>query len=95
MTAIWFVLLLIPVALLVSFPFWKRGEVTETENPELAALEAAREAKYREIRDAEIDHKSGKLSDDDFAILDADLRREALEILDELESLNGSDPEKD
>jgi hypothetical protein len=41
-----------------------------------------KEAKYREIRDAELDHASGKLSDEDYAILDAELRKEAVEILD-------------
>jgi cytochrome c-type biogenesis protein CcmF len=45
-------------------------------------LEALKEAKYREIRDAELDHAAGKLSDEDFAILDAELRTEAVEILD-------------
>jgi cytochrome c-type biogenesis protein CcmF len=45
-------------------------------------LEALKEAKYREIRDAELDHAAGKLSDEDFAILDAELRSEAVEILD-------------
>jgi cytochrome c-type biogenesis protein CcmF len=45
-------------------------------------LEALKEAKYREIRDAELDHAAGKLSDEDFAILNAELRNEAVEILD-------------
>jgi cytochrome c-type biogenesis protein CcmF len=45
-------------------------------------LEAQKEAKYREIRDAELDHAAGKLSDEDFALLDAELRSEAVEILD-------------
>jgi cytochrome c-type biogenesis protein CcmF len=45
-------------------------------------LEALKEAKYREIRDAELDHAAGKLSDEDFALLDAELRKEAIEILD-------------
>jgi hypothetical protein len=45
-------------------------------------LEVLKEAKYREIRDAELDHAAGKLSDEDFALLDAELRREAVEILD-------------
>jgi cytochrome c-type biogenesis protein CcmF len=45
-------------------------------------LEALKEAKYREIRDAELDHAAGKLSDEDFALLDAELRTEAVEILD-------------
>ncbi len=54
----------------------RRRPVAETE------LEALKEAKYREIRDAELDHAAGKLSDEDFALLDAELRREAVEILD-------------
>jgi cytochrome c-type biogenesis protein CcmF len=45
-------------------------------------LEALKEAKYREIRDAELDHAAGKLSDEDFALLDAELRGEAIAILD-------------
>ena len=48
---------------------------------ELAELEAAREAKYREIRDAELDHRTGKLSDADFEAIDSGLRAEAVEIL--------------
>ena len=47
----------------------------------LADLEAAREAKYRELRDAELDHSTGKLSDEDYAELDRTLRAEAIEIL--------------
>lgn len=86
MTLVWFILLLIPVAVFVSSPFWRRGEASATEDPELAALEAAREAKYREIRDAEIDREAGKLSEQDFRELDAELRREAVEILDRLEA---------
>jgi hypothetical protein len=51
-------------------------------------LEAAREAKYREIRDAEMDFRTGKLSEADYRVLDAELRAEALEILDRLEALD-------
>jgi cytochrome c-type biogenesis protein CcmF len=54
----------------------RRGPAADTE------LEALKEAKYREIRDAELDHAAGKLSDEDFALLDAELRKEAVEILD-------------
>ncbi len=50
-------------------------------------LEAAREAKYREIRDAELDYRTGKLSREDYAAIDADLRAEAIAILDQLEAL--------
>jgi cytochrome c-type biogenesis protein CcmF len=54
----------------------RRGALVRTE------ADARKEAKYREIRDAELDHAAGKLSDEDFAILDAELRKEAIEILD-------------
>jgi hypothetical protein len=52
---------------------------------DLAELEAAREAKYRELRDAELDHRTGKLSDDDYEALDRSLRGEAIEILREID----------
>jgi Tfp pilus assembly protein FimT len=48
---------------------------------ELAELEAARDAKYREIRDAELDHSTGKLSDADFEAIDRTLRAEALQLM--------------
>jgi hypothetical protein len=47
----------------------------------VAELEAAREAKYRELRDAELDFRTGKLSDEDYKALDRNLRGEAIEIL--------------
>jgi cytochrome c-type biogenesis protein CcmF len=53
----------------------RRQPIADTE------LEALKEAKYREIRDAELDHAAGKLSDEDFALLDAELRKEAVGIL--------------
>ncbi len=49
------------------------------------ALEAEREAKYREIREAELDYRTGKLSREDYDAVDASLRSEAIAILDRLE----------
>jgi hypothetical protein len=49
-------------------------------------LEAAREAKYREIRDAELDYRTGKLSREDYEAIDGALRAEAIEILNRLEA---------
>jgi hypothetical protein len=51
-------------------------------------LETAREAKYREIRDTELDYRTGKLSREDFAATDGALRAEAVEILDWLDALD-------
>jgi len=50
-------------------------------------LEALKEAKYREIRDAELDHRTGKLSEADWRALDRSLRAEAVGILHRLDEL--------
>jgi hypothetical protein len=60
----------------------------EAASAERDRLEAAREAKYREIRELELDHRTGKLSDADFKALDRQLRGEAVEILRELDRLD-------
>jgi cytochrome c-type biogenesis protein CcmF len=66
-------------AAIALWPARRARRLPTSSDPELEAL---KEAKYREIRDAELDHAAGKLSDEDFALLDAELRREAVEILD-------------
>lgn len=55
---------------------------------ERAELEAAKEAKYREIRDAELDLRTGKLSDADWRAMDRSLRAEAVELLKRLDDVN-------
>jgi hypothetical protein len=54
-------------------------------------LEAGRDAKYREIRDAELDHQTGKLSDADYAAIDSSLRAEAIDLLRRLDALDTDD----
>jgi hypothetical protein len=58
---------------------------------EASALAAARDAKYREIREAELDLRTGKLSQGDWEAIDRRLRAEALEILRRLED-GGPEP---
>jgi hypothetical protein len=61
------------------------AEPSEAAQERRHELETAREAKYREIRDAELDFRTGKLSEEDYRGLDAELRAEALGILDALD----------
>jgi len=68
------------LVLFISAPLRRLSPPPE-EPADVAELEAAREAKYRELRDAELDHRTGKLSDEDYAELDTALRAEAIEIL--------------
>ncbi len=63
------------------------GKPTEPEAPRQEDLKAAREAKYREIRDAELDYRTGKLSSEDYEAVNVTLRAEAVAILDRLKAL--------
>jgi hypothetical protein len=77
------------VAWFVTAPLRDRSPA-QTDDPavtELADLEARKRTKYREIRDAEADHASGKLTDEDFQRLDRELRAEAIEILKKIDGL--------
>ena len=75
------------VAALVLQPL-RRGPVAEAGSDRRADLEAAKESKYREIRDAELDYRMGKISEPDFRALDAELRAQAIAILRELDRLD-------
>lgn len=68
------------------------GGVAAGEDPVIADLEARKESKYREIRDAELDRAQGKLSEADWARADGELRREAIEILKALDDARDRAP---
>ena len=82
------IVLLGVVVWLVSGPL-RRGAAAadEVEGARRDDLEAAKEAKYREIRDAELDLRTGKLSEGDWRVIDRDLRAEAMELLRRLDEL--------
>ena len=83
------------VALVIAAPLRPgRAQAQEAEETaEHAELAALRDAKYREIRDAELDYRTGKLSEADWRVQDRAMRGEAVEILRRLDTLEGpSDP---
>jgi hypothetical protein len=84
------------VIVLLGFVVWmvsaplRRGAAVAVEERDVAQredLETAKEAKYREIRDAELDYRTGKLSESDWRALDRELRAEAMELLRRLDRL--------
>jgi hypothetical protein len=90
-----FLAIMAAVIVFVSRPLWRVSEGTSrgaspARATDVADLEAAREAKFREIRDAELDHRTGKLSREDFDAVDRSLRAEALEILRALDRARAS-----
>jgi hypothetical protein len=92
--------ILFAVVVVITAPL-RRGPAganaeAELENPDVSSevleLEAERDAKYREIRDAELDHQTAKLSDEDFQAVDSTLRAEAIDILRRLDQAKATEP---
>jgi type II secretory pathway pseudopilin PulG len=91
------VIIVVLVAAFVAVPLRSRADENSDDEAEgeLAELEARKQAKYREIRDAEADRASGKLSEEDHRRLDRELRREAVDILKRIDRLRGpQEPEE-
>jgi hypothetical protein len=80
------------VVVFVTAPLRRLGPAAPAPDGTLPELEAAREAKYRELRDAELDHSTGKLSDADYEELDRTLRGEAIEILRSIDRATIDEP---
>jgi hypothetical protein len=77
------------VALVVSAPL-SRGAVFAAEaetDGRRAELQAAKEAKYREIADARLDYKLGKVSVADHEVTERELQAQAVQILRDLDDL--------
>jgi hypothetical protein len=91
------VVLVAAVAFAVLAPLFG-GRATrseEHETAEHAEWSAARDAKYAEIREAELDYRAGKLSRTDWTAQDRALRAEAIAILRRLDALEGREDEPD
>jgi hypothetical protein len=82
------IVLAVLVAVVVARPLRRGGEADQREDARRATLEAAKEAKYREIHDAELDFRMGKLSEADWRTSDGELRAQAIEILRQLDALD-------
>ena len=78
------------VALVVLGPLRHADTHERVEETRRAALEAAKEAKYREIRDAELDFRMGKLSEDDWRAADRELRAQAMQILRDIDAADAA-----
>jgi len=82
--------ILVVVVWVVGAPLRRGPEAAEALHArELEELEVEKEAKYAEIRDAEMDRRTGKLGDEDWRAVDRQLRAEAVAILREIDRLGG------
>jgi type II secretory pathway pseudopilin PulG len=80
---------LLCAVVLITAPFRSGRAPNEAaaRSAERGELEAAKEAKYREIREAELDYRTGKLSEDDWRAVDSGLRAEAVDLLRRLDAM--------
>jgi hypothetical protein len=77
---------LLAVAVIVAWPLYRAARPTPpASEADVEALEAAKEAKLREIRDAELDYRTGKLSEADWRAVDGQLRAEAADLIHQLD----------
>ena len=79
--------LLCLVALTVTAPLTRPAVATADADDRRAELEAAKDAKYREIRDARLDFRLGKVSAADHEATERELQAQAVAILAELDDL--------
>ena len=77
------------VVTLIAGPL-RSGRHPQSGGPSARAIEIAKDAKYREILDAELDFQTGKLSEPDYRAVDRQLRVEAGELL----RLEAAEPEE-
>lgn len=80
------VLVVLAVALyVITGPLLSARRASAIASDDVRTLEAARDSKLQEIRDAEMDLRTGKLSDEDYEAIDRVLRGEAVQILERLD----------
>jgi hypothetical protein len=91
LTAAIVVVAAIVIVLAVTWPLLVRAEdgaaTPDARASRRAALEEDLERALAAIREIEQDHRSGALSDEDFATLDRDERRRAVEIMRRIDAL--------
>jgi hypothetical protein len=87
----------VAAAVIVGAPLLRgRHERAESAHAaQIADLEAAKAARYREIREAEMDFRTGKLSEADWKAVDRELRAEAMEVLRRLDALGAREADTD
>jgi hypothetical protein len=89
-------LLAAAVVVFVAVPFLRAGEAPEPDEPAQDALAAAeaRDRALAELKELEFDHRTGKITDEDYRALVQPLRRRAAGTLANGATLPGRTPEQ-
>lgn len=86
----------VAVAGVVAFLGWPllHGVDERVVDAERRELEDAKRSKYAEIKDAELEYKAGRMTEDQWQQTDRELRREAMQILRRIDTLGVDSGEK-
>lgn len=76
---------------LAVYPLLARRSDGEAEGSELRDLEVEKDRLVQEIHELELDHATGKLSEEDYRDLEARLKRRAVETLEKIDMLGGEE----
>ncbi len=79
--------LLAGVGFYVSRPLVKTGRRTQSANADTLSLETQRESLYTQIKELDMDHATGKVNDEDYARLRAELVTQAAEVLKQIDGV--------
>ncbi|MBN9621914.1 MAG: hypothetical protein J0H06_03015 [Actinobacteria bacterium] len=85
MEVVYGLILLAVIAFFVARPLLRPLAAGGAAHSRADELQILKESKYRELRDTELDHAAGKLSEEDYRARQDELRRESIAILAELE----------
>ncbi len=82
------------ISVVVSFLAWPvlHGVDEQVVDADRRELEDAKQSKYREIKDAELEYKAGRMTEAQWSETDRELRNEAMLILREIDTLGAKKP---
>lgn len=80
------VVMIVTVVVFLAWPVL-RGVDERVVDAERRELEDAKQSKYREIKDAELDYKAGRMTEEQWNQTDQELRKEAMLILRDIDTL--------
>lgn len=79
-------LLALAAVAFVAWPLWKPSRpLVETDDSPLAELIRRKDSTLRAIKEVEFDHRTGKLSEEDFQRYDERLRQQAIALMRQIE----------
>jgi hypothetical protein len=76
------------VAFYVSRPLLQAGRQAKASGADASSLEAQRESLYMQIKELDMDHATGKVNDDDYTRLRAELVAQAAEVLKQIDGVS-------